>query len=175
MVEEKDKRFSKVTYAYDHLSEVDKKSIRLEDLLAAAEITPDQFLGEIIPALWRRNTDIAKLIATIHQPAVMEATIEAAKGQFGMPDRKMLLDMGGLLPQKPGMQIMIDNSRKSISMENQGKVSIEDVTSGPGLPPFEQRGIDMAQVIRGDEGAGRALLEAPKTPDKVLDAEIVEG
>jgi hypothetical protein len=114
--------------------------------------------------------DISKLIAAVHHPEIVEATIQAAKGPFGMPDRKMLHDHMGFLPLPKGQTINIDASSKTLVAG--GKVMIEDATIG--LPSFEQDAIEGAQVIRGDAAMGKVGQKAiGPAKSEVLEAEIV--
>lgn len=168
LIQDQDERVKRFVYAYDSASDTDKKVIILEDLCSAADIPPDELLGLIIPALWKRNVDISKLIAAVHHPEIVEATIQAAKGPFGMPDRKMLHDSMGFLPQKPGMQISIDASRKTLVAG--GRVMIED--GAIGLPSFEQDAIEGAQAVRGDAGMGKV---GQKEITGVIEAEFVSS
>jgi len=170
LIQDQDERIKRFVYAYDSASETDKAALVLEDLCSAADIPADELLGLIIPALWKRNVDISKLIAAVHHPEIVEATIQAAKSPFGMPDRKMLHDHMGFLPLPKGQTINIDASRKTLVAG--GKVMIED--GAPGLPSFEQDAIEGAQVIRGDAAMGKVgqkVLGPAKS--EVLEAEIV--
>jgi len=170
LVIDQDERIKRFVYAYDSATGVDKEKIILEDLCSAADITPDELLGLIIPALWKRNVDISKLIAAVHHPEIVEATIQAAKGPFGMPDRKMLHDHMGFLPLSKGQTINIDASRKTLVAG--GKVMIQDEAIG--LPSFEQDAIEGAQTIRGDAGVGKVGQKAiaARDPKEILDAEV---
>lgn len=130
-----DPRFQLFIHAWDTASETDKQSILLEDLCAAASISPDEFLAGVVPALWRRNTDLGRVISAVSHPKVVEATVTNAVkgGSFGLGDRRMLLEHEGFLPTKQGMQINVDASHKTLVA---GKGGVEDL-SGPGLPAFE--------------------------------------
>ncbi len=180
MIQDEDERLKKVVFAWDEATERDKEKIKLEDLCSAADITPDEFLGLIIPALWRRNLDIGKLIAAMAHPQVVEASIKAAQTTWGTLDRQMLHTASGFLPTKAGQQINIDNRKQTVVAGGQGKVSD---TSAPGLPSFEAEMIEGAEVLRGDAGrdsVGQKRLPAPKesqavmVPGDVLDAEPVD-
>jgi hypothetical protein len=157
-----DVRFRKLVYAYEVASESDKLSIRLEDLCAAAEIPPADFLAAIVPAMWKRNVDIAKLLAAMAHPEIVAASIDAAKSPRGVQDRKMMHDALGFLPQPKGLQITMDNRHQSVNIE--GKES----TSGPGLPSFEQDGIEIIQAIRGDASVTTKQL-TPPSPLQIIE------
>lgn len=179
LLEETDPRFKRFTYAWDSASESDRKSLRLEDLCGGADLSPDEFLAKIIPALWQRNTDISRVIAAIAHPQVVAASIEVAtsSGTFGATDRKMLLEASGFLPTKQGSTINIDASHKSVTMDGKTK-EIE----GPGMPAFAEDITEYAGVIRGDTTPkllfnGQPLLPAAtlsQSVDVPIDAEIEE-
>lgn len=178
MLQEENEPCRKIVYAWDTATQRDRDTIKLEDLCAAAGISPDEFLGLIIPALWRRNLDIGKLIAAMAHPQIVEASVQAAKTTWGTLDRQMLHTQSGFLPTKAGQQINIDNRKQTLVT---GGNSVKD-TSAPGLPSFEQDCITGAEALRGDAGAnnaGQKRLPAPK-PDQevtalaIIDAEVIE-
>ena len=175
LVEADDVRFKRLVYAYDNLSPHDQETIRLEDLCLAAEITPDFFVGLVVPALWRRNVDIGKLIGGMAIAPVLEATAARAQGAFGMPDAKMIFDMNGMLPTSKGINIAIDNSKKTV---NVGK-GVEGINS-PGMPTFEASVLQSTQAIRGDAsvtqlGAQKQHL-LPSAPEDIIESlEIIDA
>jgi len=180
MIESEDQRLKKLVYAYDNATLRDKASVRLEDLCAAADITPDEFLGLIVPALWRRNIDIGKLMHAMAHPQIVEASIQAAKTTWGTLDRQMLHTTSGFLPTKAnGPMINIDNRKQTVNAN--GKVVGVD-SGAPGLPSFEQDAIEGAEVLRGDVGKGNVRqIPAPKesqavqVPGDILEAEFVSS
>lgn len=163
---ETDPRFKRLVYAYDSASEIDKKSIRLEDLCAAAEVTPDEFLGLTVPALWKRNTDMGRMLAAVSHPQIVETSIQMAKTPFGIKDRAMIFEHTGFLPTKSGPQINIDNSRKTL---NVGKGQVED-TGAPALPSFEEDMGQIAGVVRDPNQ--KALPTATKEQEIVVPGEF---
>lgn len=170
-----DVRFSKLIYAWEHMTERDQEKIRLEDLCAAVEITPELFLSLVVPVLWKRNVDIGKLISGMAIAPVVEAVAARAQGQFGMPDAKMILDMHGMLPTNKGTQISIDNSKKTLNI---GKGV--DISASPGLPTFEESIQKTTQAIRGDAsvsqvGRQKQLEAAPiQITQDILEAEVID-
>lgn len=180
MVQDEDERFKKITFAWDQATLRDRDAVRLEDLCAAADITPDEFLGAVIPVIYRRNQDISRIIAAMAQPKVLEATIQSAQTQWGSLDRQMLHQASGFLPTKAGQQINIDNRKQTLVAG--GKVtSVEPGAAG--LPSFEQDMIEGSKTLRGDAGVGsvsQLRLPAAKeeqavlVPGEILDAEPVE-
>lgn len=180
LIQEDDERFKKITHAWDQASIRDKDSLRLEDLCSAADLTPDEFLGAVIPVIYRRNQDISRIIAAMAQPKVLEATIASATTQWGSLDRQMLHQASGFLPTKAGQQIHIDNRKQTLVAG--GKVSSVE-PGAAGLPSFEQDMIEGSKTLRGDAGStsvSQLRLPAPKedqavlVPGDVIDAELVE-
>lgn len=166
-----DPRFERLAFAWDSLSASDKAEIRLEDLCASAEITTEEFVGAVIPALWRRNVDIGKLVGGFAIAPVVEAVASRAQGPFGMPDAKMILDMNGLLPTSKGVQVNIDNSKKTLNIQKG-----VDLSEAPGMPSFETSVSQTTQAIRGDASTtsiGAAKQKALPAPE-VVEAEFVE-
>jgi len=152
LIEDTDERLKKVVYAWDQSTIRTRDTVRLEDLCAAADIAPDEFLGIVIPAIYRRNQDISKLIAAMAQPKVMEATISAAQLPHGTQDRQMLHQASGFLPTKAGQSINIDNRKQTLVAGGNSGISVEPGVSQ--LPSFEQDMIEGSTVLRGDAGAG---------------------
>lgn len=180
MVQDEDERYKKITYAWDQASIRDRDVLRLEDLCSAADLTPDEFLGAVIPVIYRRNQDISRIIAAMAQPKVLEATIQSAQTQWGSLDRQMLHQASGFLPTKAGQTITIDNRKQTVVAG--GKVSSVE-PGAAGLPSFEQDMIEGSKTLRGDAGSdsvSQLRLPAPKVeqavevPGEILDAEPVE-
>lgn len=165
-----DVRFSRLVYAWEQLSASDRTEIRLEDLCATAEITTEEFVGLVVPALWRRNVDIGKLVGGFAIAPVVEAVAQRAQGAFGMPDAKMILDMNGLLPTSKGVQVNIDNSKKTLNVTKG-----VDLSEAPGMPSFETSVSQTTQAIRGDASAtslGAGRQKSLPAPEIILDAEV---
>lgn len=167
-----DVRFARLVYAWDNLSASDKAEIRLEDLCTTAEITTEEFVGAVVPALWRRNVDIGKLVGGFAIAPVVEAVASRAQGAFGMPDAKMILDMNGLLPTSKGVQVNIDNSKKTLNVQKG-----VDISDSPGMPSFETSVSQTTQAIRGDASAtsvGAGRQKSLPAPEVILDAEVTD-
>jgi hypothetical protein len=164
-------KFKRFVFAYDSASNTDKQSIVLEDLCRAADMSPGEFLAEAIPALWNRSADIAKITAAIAHPRVVEATIDQSMSPFGTQEKKMLLEASGFLPTKSG--ITIDNRHQTLIANRGGSVEMGNI---PGLPSFEDDGIEASRAIRGD--ASMSSVSAPKAisapAESIIDAEVEE-
>lgn len=129
-----DPRFERLVWAYDNATETDKRNLVLEDLCSMADIQPDEFLGLVIQAMWKRSIDIGRLTAVAAHPRIVEATIDIAQTGDGSAERKFLLDHAGFLPRPQGQIINVD-----------ARVQIPSAAD-KGLPSFEEEGkvIDIA-------------------------------
>jgi hypothetical protein len=141
--------------------------------------------------LFKRSYDIARIVAAISHPKIVDATIEAAQRPQGFMDRQMLHQHAGFLPLPKGQTINIDSRTQTINatagMSAPNATSKVSVTVPSGLPTFESDGIELIGAVRGDASANSVpepkLLEAPlpttSTPrpatPEVIDAEIEEA
>ena len=173
-----DVRFQRFISAYDSLTYTDRQTIKLESLLAAADLSPSDYLREVIPALFQRNIDIGRLIAAVNHPRVVEASIASAELPSGVQDRKMLHEHMGFVQPAKGINIGIDNRRQSVSI-NGGQA---EGGGAIGLPSFEEEGVSLTQALRGDaskNSVGRALpaptqAQIVSVPEDIIDAEVEE-
>jgi hypothetical protein len=172
-----DEKFEKLVWAYDQLSQSDQEKIRLEDLCASVELSPSEFLGTVTRAAYSHNLDVANLIAAVNHPRVVEATLASAiDNPYGTEDRRMLHQHHGFLPQPKGQTIQINNQPQAFAAANAKAAAASEASStGPGLPTFEQDGIEIVQAIRGDAGVGLASLPQPAraalpaAPEHIID------
>lgn len=82
----------------------------LEDLCTQADIKPDELVGEATKALFKWKRMWAKWKNAQKLPDVMEASANAALCPNGVEDRKMQLQIGGILPMPGGNSINILNN-----------------------------------------------------------------
>lgn len=159
-----DERFKKLVWAYDHSPIRDQQLVILEDLCGAADITPDEFLGEVLACMWRRSIDIGKLTAIAAHPRIVEATIIAAEGQWGNADRRMLLDHANFLPKAAGQTINVGvDARTNVAVVTEG---------GRGLPSFEDEGKKLHTAMRKEFRQLEASAEPITIP--IQEAEFVD-
>lgn len=167
-----DERFLRFITAFDKLSASDQKEVRLEDLCKVAEILPHEFLGGVAAIAHKYNVDVGNMIAAIHHPQIVQATVDSALSPFGTEDRKMLHSHVGFLPQGKGstvnVPIQINQSAEP------GKTSISQGASASQLPRFESSTRDLAQIVRGDAATGKTGTKQIAAPVEIVDAEIVE-
>jgi hypothetical protein len=186
LVAERDDRYKALVFMYDETAESNRHKLKLEFMCESAGIPNDQFVGDTISAIFKRNSDIGKLIAAAAHPKIVEATVEHAQKVNGFMDRKMMHDHVGFLPVPKGMTIINDNSKKTLVAGGQAQVqgggTAED-TSRTSLPSFESDTLESTKAIRGDAGVGKVgqkRLPAPKPeqavtiPGEILDAELVD-
>lgn len=156
-----DERFKRFAYAYDMASVQDRQALSLEDLCEMSDISPSEFLGLIIPALYQRNIDIGKLIQAISHPKIVEATAEAAQKPFGTQERKFMLESTGFLPSSKGINLNFDQRKQSVNISQSSE---EGVVA---LPSFESDNIEITTALR----ASPPLRQLP--PPKESEAVIV--
>ncbi|HEV2172525.1 MAG TPA: hypothetical protein VGR71_03110 [Nitrospira sp.] len=170
LVGEKDERFRMVVYAYEETPESDRPKLKLEALCETAGIPTSEFLGSTIAAIHSRNVDIGKLIASAAHPKVVEATIENAQTRNGFMDRKMMHDHVGFLPLPKGMNINIDNSKKTLVAGGESNLRPVENLSRTALPSFEDDITQGTRALRGDAGVGsvQKKLPAPKPEQAVI-------
>jgi len=173
-----------VVFAYEETPDSHKSKLKLEALCETAGIPSSEFLGSTIAAIYSRNVDIGKMIAAASHPKVVEATVENAQTRNGFMDRKMMHDHMGFLPLPKGMNINIDNSKKTLVAGGQSDLSrpVENLAK-TALPSFEDEITQGTRAIRGDAGVGsvgQKRLPPPRpeqavtVPTEILDAEPVE-
>lgn len=166
-----DERFLRFIAAYDKLSATDQNEVRLEDLCRAAEILPHEFLGGIAAIAHKYNVDVGNLMAAIHHPEIVEATIESAKSPFGTDDRRMLHAHHGFLPSPKGNTVNVPIQIN----QGSGQAQVSQGASPSTLPRFESDIRDIAQIVRGDQSVGTAgkqkAIAAPSS--EIIDAEEV--
>lgn len=186
IIAEHDDRYKALVFMYDETAESNRYKLKLEFLCESAGILQEQFVGDTIAAIFKRGSDIGKIMAGASHPRIVEATIEHAQKVNGFMDRKMLHDHIGFLPIPKGMTIINDNSKKTLVAGGQAQVqgggAVED-TSKTSLPSFESDTLESTKAIRGDAGVGKVgqkRLPAPKpeqavvVPGEILDAEPVD-
>jgi hypothetical protein len=115
--------------------ECDKEG--LADICSKTNLAPDKLLELMVPALYRWNGAVGKMLNAINVPKTMKAGIETANlvGAEGFQDRKMQFQMAGLL-QKEGSGVNVFNT-----------VNVGDLES------FEETVIDVTpkKMIEGED------------------------
>ncbi len=137
-----DERFAKLLWAWENLGERERRGVKLEDLLAGCEIGAAEFLGFVVPEIYRRNVDMAQLVAAVNHPRIVEAAVVAAQMTDGFSDRKMLLESSGFLPK--GQGVVINNNN---AVDNRS-VNLSGGHAGSGLPAFEARAMDLGKALQ---------------------------
>lgn len=137
-------RFKKLVWAWDQLSDRDRRVVKLEDLLSGCEISPDEFLSFVVPAIYRRNVDMGQLIAAVSHPQIVQAAIVSAQMDDGFKDRELLLTANGFLPTKQGASISIQNNNSVNASASAAAVS----SGGSGMPSFESRAMEMGKALQ---------------------------
>ena len=66
---------------YRSVPKSDRSRLKLEDFVAAADITPRRFVELVTGALLQQCQDVTKMMVAVAQPKVIQATIKAATDQ----------------------------------------------------------------------------------------------
>ena len=66
---------------YRSVPKSDRSRLKLEDFVAAADITPRRFVELVTGALMQQCQDVTKMMVAVAQPKVIQATIKAATDQ----------------------------------------------------------------------------------------------
>ena len=136
---------------YYALSPADQAS-SLNDLCTRASIKPQELLGDVLSTVVSRHNELALLISALNRPQVMMASVAAALTEHGIEDRKIQLEVGGIVRSPGSTTVNILNQ-----LSQSAKVE--------GLPSFEE---DSTQSVRSVQSQGdeREIAKAlpPATP-----------
>lgn len=130
---------------WDAFSDRKKLGTRLEVLCEGHGIEWPDFLGEIVAAAARHNTDVSKLILAVSVPRIVQRMVKEASTRTGFKDRQMALQAARVVPAGGGgvhVNTQVAASAKSAAV----------ATAAPeqtrGLPAFEQDVIEASSVVR---------------------------
>lgn len=135
-----DDRVKAFVDAWDMLAGGDQDSCLLENVCAAVNIGPAEFVGEICRSAYRWNMDLSTLLAMMSQPAIVDKMTEFALEPAGHKDREMLLKSSGFLPLPKGSRTTIHVSAQAAAV----------AATENGLPSFEDDVTQNVRVIRGE-------------------------
>lgn len=128
-----------VALLYDQMGVNDRGRVILDELCAGALVSTSDFIGAVASVAHAQSMDASKMIAALAQPKVLEAAIARANdGDGGHADRKMLLQVTGLLPTPSGARIAIDNRSQAFA----------GAVAGSNGPSFDDVIRSSAEVVR---------------------------
>lgn len=121
---------------WDALTTKERKSTNVDLLAREAGIDSSDAAGKVVSAAMRYNRHVSDVIASTFQPMVVEKTARQALTDEGIADRKMFLEMSGMLPTAKGAMF-------------QQQINVQSGT-GPDSPAFEDSIMTVAEAIRED-------------------------
>ena len=125
---------------WDEMSKSDRHVLKLDDIAHLAALRDKTLISAVAGAASELNVDISDMLAAHELPAVVKASIKAAKTARGTKDREMLMQHHQFIPIPRGSTIQI-----------QQNLSTRQSMNAPGLPQFEDTITEVVGVIR-DEG-----------------------
>ncbi len=83
-------------------------NVSLDNILASMNTKFSEILKSVVPALCEYGGQVSKLINALKSPEMMKASIKVAveDGAFGFPDRKMQLEIAGIVERQKGMTVI---------------------------------------------------------------------
>jgi hypothetical protein len=127
---ETDPRIERFLSAWDSTQPHDRREfLTLECICEAAEIRFADLLSMVVKEAYQQNIDLARLLASVATPKVIERLAEraASKSKGSHEDRKTFLLGQGFLPSPRGTNIQIANIASSqAAAEQDAKFNIPD-------------------------------------------------
>jgi hypothetical protein len=90
-------RMEQVVSAWVRLTRWQQRITPLEDLCAAAGMTPSEFLGAVVRASFELTNEMTDLLVAAAFPEIVQATVQRARTPRGVEDRRMLFEHIGFL------------------------------------------------------------------------------
>jgi hypothetical protein len=86
--------------------------VALEHILQSMNIRFSEILKSVVPALCEYGGQVSKLMNALKTPEMMKSSIKVAieDGAFGFADRKMQLEIAGLIQTRAGININLPGS-----------------------------------------------------------------
>lgn len=140
---ETDPRFAVMLDIWDESKPGDQDRLSLEGLARAADISPGELLGKVTQVAYEHNTNLANYMASVHQPDIVEHTINRALTDDGFKDRKLILESLGFAPTPKGPSILIQNKISAQASAGDGG------KGNMGLVPFEDDVMEISPAARG--------------------------
>jgi len=141
-------------HVYQDLKAWEKKHATLDDVCAAAGISPVRLLKAVVGAAYEAGCDVAHLVAAVAHPDVVSKGIEYAKDKDGIEDRRMLYQHHNFIPVPKGTTINVSSMS--------GSVAQAQATSGDqSVPSFLE---DVEATIEAKETVQKFLTEGEPEP-----------
>ncbi len=144
--------------------------VSLDDVCAAAGVSPSALMGKIVSVAMQAGTDVGNLVAASMQPAIVHQAGRSAKrigGAFAgvaQRDREMLFQHSNFIPLPRGQQIHVHASSNATAVAASNAVAAD-----PSVPSFA----DTMAALRAPRNAVQSkLIEAHvenAAADRLLD------
>lgn len=186
--------------AYDtiELNAAERDRLPIEAFCLAAKIPTMRMFGVIAEACGKFSNDAANLIASVHHPEVVKATVASALHPLGKEDRKMLHLHSGFVPVpknqtvfnqfSPGAQQNNtqnnDNRNQKFIEGNQEKYNPNEINNIDTKLAKITDGYNKRMGIKEEAGEVGEVSEAASEPasepareavEPVMDAEVLES
>ena len=90
-------RMEHVVQAWSQLTPWQRRVTPLEDLCAAADMKPSEFLSAVVRASFEFTNDITDLLVATAFPEIVHAAVQRARTPHGVEDRRLLFEHAGFL------------------------------------------------------------------------------
>lgn len=147
---------------YADLLPSERVSVSYDDVCAAAGVTPQSLMAEIVSIAMEYGTDVGNLVAAAVHPAIVHQAGKSAKrigGQHAavaLEDRKMMLQHQGFAPVPKGASIHVHASATA--------QAAAAASADPSVPGFAD---DMDALARPRQGVQRQLMDANRDCDPI--------
>src|SRR5713226_8354784 len=96
LARELDPNLASIVADWDRMTSSLQNAADLDALCEAHGVDPAHFIGVVGEAQLRFRSNVSILVAALNLPAVVAASVRAAKKKTGVADRKMLFEHAGL-------------------------------------------------------------------------------
>lgn len=145
-------------HVWDDLKTWEQKLATLDDVCAASGVAPVKLVKAVVGTAYETGVDVANMVAAHAHPDIVEKSVEMAKKDDGIEDRKMLLQHHGFLPVNKGTSI-------NIGVSASASAQAAAAASGSGsVPSFLD---DVESVLEAKDLVQKQLIAA-QSPDPTV-------
>jgi len=141
-------------HVYQDLKAWEKKCATLDDVCAAAGISPVRLLKAIVGAAYEAGVDVANMVASVAHPDVVQKGVEYAMEKDGIEDRRMLYQHHSFIPMPKGTTINVSAMSGSVAQA-------QAAGSDQSVPSFLE---DVDATIDAKETVQKFLTEGEPEP-----------
>jgi len=98
---------------YRDLTPAERAKVSYDDICAAAQVRPSDFIGAVVACAVEYGQDVGNLVAAVAHPVVVHQAAKSAKriggehGQIALRDRRMLFEHAGFVPTRTGTSVHV--------------------------------------------------------------------